>query len=41
MSKRVEGGFYYRNPGTRSGVFGTRNADGQRILPIGDIARRA
>ena len=37
VSKQVEGGFYYRNPGTRSGVFGTRNADGQRILLIGDM----
>ena len=36
-SKQVEGGFYYRNPGTRSGVFGTRNADGDRILLIGDM----
>ncbi len=37
VSKQVEGGFYYRNPGTRSGVFGTRNADGQRILLVGDM----
>ena len=37
VTKQVEGGFYYRNPGTRSGVFGTRNADGQRILLIGDM----
>ena len=37
VSKQVEGGFYYRNPGTRSGVFGTRNADDQRILLIGDM----
>ena len=37
MSKQVEGSFYYRNPGTRSGVFGTTNADGQRILLIGDM----
>ena len=36
-SKRVEGGFYYRNPGLRGGVFGTRNADGQRILLVGDM----
>ena len=36
-SKQVEGGFYFRNPGTRSGVFGTRNADGQRILLVGDM----
>jgi len=37
VSKQVEGGFYFRNPGTRSGVFGTRNADGNRILLIGDM----
>ena len=36
-SKQVEGGFYFRNPGTRSGVFGTRNADGERILLVGDM----
>ena len=41
VSKQVEGGFYYRNPGTRSGVFGTRNADGQRILLIGDMLAAA
>jgi len=37
VSKQVEGGFYFRNPGTRSGVFGTRNADGNRVLLIGDM----
>ena len=37
VSKQVEGGFYFRNPGTRSGVFGTRNADGDRILLVGDM----
>ena len=37
VSKQVEGGFYFRNPGTRSGVFGTRNADNERILLIGDM----
>ena len=37
VQKQVEGGFYYRNPGTRSGVFGTRNADGERILLVGDM----
>ena len=37
VRKQVEGGFYYRNPGTRSGVFGTRNAEGQRILLVGDM----
>ena len=36
-SKQVEGGFYFRNPGTRSGVFGTRNADDERILLVGDM----
>ena len=34
-SKQVEGGFYYRNPGTRSGVFGTKrdstDADGTPV----------
>ena len=29
VSKQVEGGFYFRNPNTRSGVFGTSNAAGQ------------
>ena len=37
VSKQVEGGFYFRNPGTRNGVFGTRNADGERILLVGDM----
>ncbi len=37
VSKQVEGGFYFRNPGTRSGVFGTTRDDGQRILLIGDL----
>ena len=37
VNKQVEGGFYYRNPGTRSGVFGTRNADDERILLVGDM----
>jgi len=37
VSKQVEGGFYFRNPGTRSGVFGTRNTDDERILLIGDL----
>ena len=41
VSKQVEGGFYYRNPGTRSGVFGTRNADGERVLLIGDMLAAA
>ena len=37
VSKQVEGGFYFRNPNTRSGVFGTSNADGQSILLVGDM----
>ena len=37
VSKQVEGGFYFRNPGTRSGVFGTANAAGERILLVGDM----
>ncbi len=37
VSKRVEGGFYYRNPGTRSGVFGYTDADNQRFLLVGDM----
>ncbi len=41
VSKQVEGGFYFRNPGTRSGVFGTRNADGDRILLVGDMVDAA
>ena len=34
-SKRVEGGFYFRNPNTRSGVFST---DGGDTLLIGDLS---
>ena len=41
VSKQVEGGFYYRNPGTRSGVFGTRNEAGDRILLVGDMLAAA
>ena len=37
VSKQVEGGFYFRNPGTRGGVFGTSSADGRRILLLGDM----
>ena len=37
VSKQVEGGFYFRNPNTRSGVFGTSNAAGQSILLVGDM----
>ena len=36
-TKQVEGGFYFRNPGVRGGVFGTRDADGRRILLVGDM----
>ena len=34
-SKRVEGGFYFRNPNTRSGVFST---DGGETLLVGDLS---
>ena len=34
-SKRVEGGFYFRNPNTRSGVFST---DGGDTLLVGDLS---
>ena len=37
VSKQVEGGFYFRNPNTRSGVFGTTNAAGEGILLVGDM----
>ncbi len=37
VRKQVEGGFYFRNPNTRSGVFGTTNADGESILLVGDM----
>ena len=33
--KRVEGGFYFRNPNTRSGVFST---DGGETLLVGDLS---
>ena len=33
--KRVEGGFYFRNPNTRSGVFST---DGGKTLLVGDLS---
>ena len=36
-SKQVEGGFYFRNPNTRSGVFGYKNADEESFLLIGDM----
>ena len=35
-SKQVEGGFYFRNPNTRSGVFGTSDDDGAFLL-VGDL----
>ena len=31
-SKRVEGGFYYRNPNTRGGVFGVKHDGNQHLL---------
>ena len=34
-SKRVEGGFYFRNPNTRSGVFST---DSGKTLLVGDLS---
>ncbi len=37
VTKTVEGGFYFRNPNTRSGVFGTSNAAGESILLVGDM----
>ena len=37
VSKQVEGGFYFRNPNTRSGVYGTTNAAGEGILLVGDL----
>ena len=37
VRKQVEGGFYYRNPGTRSGVFGFKDADDRRFLLVGDM----
>ena len=37
VSKQVEGGFYYRNPNTRSGVFATANDAEEDILLVGDL----
>ena len=37
VSKQVEGGFYFRNPNTRSGVFGDVNSDGDGRLLVGDL----
>ena len=37
VSKQVEGGFYFRNPNTRSGVFATSNAMDESILLVGDM----
>ena len=40
VSKQVEGGFYYRNPNTRSGVYGTSRdstlADGTKVYDPDD-----
>ena len=36
VTKQVEGGFYFRNPNTRSGVFGTSDDDGAFLL-VGDL----
>ena len=36
VSKQVEGGFYFRNPNTRSGVFGTSDDAGAFLL-VGDL----
>ena len=36
-SKQVEGGFYFRNPNTRSGVFGSVDPDGDGTLLVGDM----
>ena len=36
VSKTVEGGFYFRNPNTRSGVFGTSDELGSKLL-VGDL----
>ena len=36
VSKTVEGGFYFRNPNTRSGVFGTGDEMGSKLL-VGDL----
>ncbi|MCY4573318.1 MAG: TonB-dependent receptor [Gemmatimonadetes bacterium] len=41
VSKQVEGGFYFRNPNTRSGVFGTSNEAGESILLVGDMLAAA
>lgn len=36
--REVEGGFYYRNPHTRGGVFdGGADADGNQLLLVGDL----
>jgi len=37
VSKQVEGGFYFRNPNTRSGVFGSVDSDGNGKLLVGDL----
>ena len=36
--RRVEGGFYFRNPHTRNGVFdGGKDSSGDRLLLVGDV----
>ena len=37
LSKTGEGGFYFRNPNTRDGVFATTNDQNESILLIGDM----
>ena len=37
VSKQVEGGFYFRNPNTRSGVFGDVDSNGDGKLLVGDL----
>ncbi len=37
VTKQVEGGFYFRNPNTRSGVFGSVDSNGDGSLLIGDM----
>ena len=37
VTKQVEGGFYFRNPNTRSGVFGDVDSDGDGQLLVGDL----
>ena len=37
VTKQVEGGFYFRNPNTRSGVFGDVDGSGNGRLLVGDL----